>query len=702
MKVKLSNVGSIKNGTIELKDNALNVRYGANGIGKSTISKAIKLVCEGNELSVLTPFGSCEQPSVTIDNIKSVIQFDADYVNEYLFKSDLLNNSFELLINTTEYKNLKREIEIELNEFIKLVQNDSINKTINLLKEIRDTIKFNNDSTLSGSSKLQKSRNIGDITRRLKPEAMVYAANFISKNNYKWYKWFIEGKQYNLDEAKCPYCKQKLPNDFESVRSHLESTLKQTDVKSNAEMKEKIDETLGVISVSHNLLLQNAILTNHILTNEEQDMIFKFNDNLNTEIDKLVNLREFNPTTLKTQLVNGTLLNYLEINKPDMKFYDLENEKLVTELNELLKAIDKMISNVKYLEKLAKNFDNKIKETIYENSNYINEFLELSGIPYYVEIENHGHENFKSYLKPINAKEKVNEKSLSYGEKNAISLILFSLEVFSKEYSIVILDDPVSSFDSTKKYAMLYYLFLKENALLKNKTVLFFTHDFDIVIDLVCKSEFREFEKCCKHVTNKNGILNETKIIQKNLKKTFNHWEKNSKNNTISVIGRLVNLRKYIECIEGDNSASYHMLASLLHLKDEPDKQGVELSKNEREVAVDKISQYIEKFDYYNLLTEIKKNENLKKWYFDSKSDVEKLFILRVYLEVNQKKISKEDYNFMNFVNGAYHVENNELFSLNENQFSQVPQYIINICDDLICKGIPTIKKDKEQILNRY
>ena len=59
-------------------------------------------------------------------------------------------------------------------------------------------------------------------------------------------------------------------------------------------------------------------------------------------------------------------------------------------------------------------------------------------------------------------------------------------ECLSKKPSLIILDDPISSFDKNKKYAILEMLFRRDSdSCLKNKTVLMLTHDVEPIIDTV-------------------------------------------------------------------------------------------------------------------------------------------------------------------------------------------------------------------------
>ena len=73
---------------------------------------------------------------------------------------------------------------------------------------------------------------------------------------------------------------------------------------------------------------------------------------------------------------------------------------------------------------------------------------------------------------------------LSYGEKNAFALILFMYDVLKNNQQLIILDDPISSFDKNKKFAIIEKLFRGDNSF-KNKTVLMLTHDFEPIVDII-------------------------------------------------------------------------------------------------------------------------------------------------------------------------------------------------------------------------
>ena len=85
---------------------------------------------------------------------------------------------------------------------------------------------------------------------------------------------------------------------------------------------------------------------------------------------------------------------------------------------------------------------------------------------------------------------------------------------------LVILDDPISSFDGNKKFAIINVLFMGKKCL-KDRTVLLLTHEFNTVIDSIKNMShlFNPAPKAAFLSTN-NGVLSE-KDISKNDIKSF-------------------------------------------------------------------------------------------------------------------------------------------------------------------------------------
>ena len=88
---------AIDSGKIEITNNKLNIKFGINGTGKSTITRAIKYAIDSPHiLTELIPFKHRQSeikvvPEITInEEIKSVLIFNEEYLNQFLFKEDEL------------------------------------------------------------------------------------------------------------------------------------------------------------------------------------------------------------------------------------------------------------------------------------------------------------------------------------------------------------------------------------------------------------------------------------------------------------------------------------------------------------------------------------------------------------------------------------------------------------------------------------
>lgn len=106
--IAISNCNSVDRAEVVLTKGTLNIKYGPNGLGKSTLAKAIvsKIRGDGN-LQDLVPFkhrGNVEAapPKVEgIDDLASALVFDDDYVQQFVFQKDeVLKNSFDIFIKT--------------------------------------------------------------------------------------------------------------------------------------------------------------------------------------------------------------------------------------------------------------------------------------------------------------------------------------------------------------------------------------------------------------------------------------------------------------------------------------------------------------------------------------------------------------------------------------------------------------------------
>lgn len=717
MKINVENLGTIKKGNISLKLNNLNVKYGLNGTGKSTLSKGIVAMIKGNSLNEYRNYYSNSDPIVDINDndntgkqFKSVVIFNDDYVSQYLYKeSDIARNTYEIFINTKEYQNRLKEMNDILNDLVLSFKSEDINSLLIQLQDIVHDFKFNKQKKgekvpqISGTSVIAKGRKAENVLEKLDKQIVDYTDYFKSSNSNGWLKWFNEGENY-LIKDECPYCLNSLDRKKFSIKQRLiKNACDNSALKNNNQMKDHYSKIIDILNNEQKQSFDKVVNSSNTLEEKDQKIVYNVINLFSKEVEKIKSLQSVNATMVRRKYEEGDLTEFLQSNKLMIElFSNSENEKIAKIKDAAIKlnnSIDKTLQQQKELDKIVQKFSNNIAKTVEGKAQDINEFLKVAGIPYKISIQSVSDELYKTSLIPVNCTEKncPSKVSLSYGEKNCISLILFAYDAIANENDLIILDDPISSFDNNKKFAMLYYLFAKENALFDNKTVLMFTHDFEIIEDLMFKNKLNGKDiknnylaniSCAYVYITQEFILSEINILKNNIKSTIKKWRMYARDNNKSLLCRLTNLRKYCEYIKrtepeskcGTKRDTYEIISDLEHLRDTSRITGEKMDK-----AIIFIKEFIKDFDYDKSLKQYKDIKKLKRWYKNAKSANEKLQIIRIFIDVLSLSQNVETDNvFFDFVTQTFHIENNELFSLDEEKYERVPKYIISACDEFI------------------
>ena len=275
------------------------------------------------------------------------------------------------------------------------------------------------------------------------------------------------------------------------------------------------------------------------------------------------------------------------------------------------------------------------------------------------------------------------------GERNAFALVLFMYSVLKENPDLVVLDDPISSFDGNKKFAIINMLFMGKHSL-KNRTVLLLTHEFNTVIDAIYNMPYNfNPTPTAAFLTTKQGILQEKEITKADIK-SFGEIAHANISSDMDSLNKLVYLRRLLE-IENASGLAWQLLSNIFHKREKPEyhfSNGTPnrlMTPEEIQDATNEIkTNYISDFDYD---TEYQKTQDitvLKELYQNSGSNYEKLQIYRIMFNENSSNsVIKK------FVNEAFHIENDYLFQLNPCEYDTVPQYIIDECDKDILEICP-------------
>ena len=282
---------------------------------------------------------------------------------------------------------------------------------------------------------------------------------------------------------------------------------------------------------------------------------------------------------------------------------------------------------------------------------------------------------------------------MSWGERNAFSLVLFMHYALSQNPDLIILDDPISSYDNDKKYAIINRLFKNfgDSRSFYKQTVLMMTHDLEPIIDFIAHNKPTGGFVCASHLQNKNGIVIEKPIKDDDMQSQIHLLVNIISDENIDVVFRLISLRKYIELTEPteEKNRAYNIVSSVLKAKDKPDKKiGFDdyddLSEDEIAIGTAYIKKRISVFSYDSLIKDRLTPISLVESYKSETCNYFKLHLFRIILELDDKKAKIEDDNLLNYIHKTYHVENDFIYNLDFRKFEMIPEFIIKKCDDFI------------------
>lgn len=696
MELTIKNCNNIDSGKIEITKNKLNMKFGINGTGKSTLTRAIKYNIDSPELlKELVPFKHRNSetevvPEITTsEDLNSVLIFNEEYLNQFLFKEDeLISNSYEIFINTPEYKSTTEQIEQLLSEIKKVFSDDeSLNKIIsdfdNLSKSFATT-----QTGLSKSSALYKGLKEGNKIEHIPESLKGYSKLIKDKNCVTWLDWQNKGEQFLEISDDCPYCTSPTAEKKETIKSV--STLYDKNVIKNFTVIIDALKNLGeYFSESANSTLKTITEKQTGLEESEMNYIVVVKQQIDNLLIKLKDLKGISPVSFSDDENVEEKLKALKIN---IDLFDrFKAEKTTSIISSLNGSLDVVLAKVGLLQGEINKQKRIVKILIEKHRKSINSFLTNAGYKYTVEIINDNSGNYKLLLKHIESDGVINggKQHLSFGEKNAFSLVLFMYEALYKKPDLIVLDDPISSFDKSKKYAIMHMLFRgKSEECLLNKTVLMLTHDLDPIIDTV--KILKEFNNLCEanFLTTKNGLLTEKRIRKQNLL-SFAQICKCALETDLDDIVKLIYLRRHFEIID-DLGNEYQVLSNLFHkrkreeCKDQRKEIGNDLiSEADFNSGVTQIKEVIPSFDYSGFLRKIEDKQILKDLYNSSQNSYSKLNIFRI---IFNETISDIPNVLRKFINETFHVENELICQLNPNEYDLIPDFILEECNKFIAE----------------
>ena len=416
--IKIRNCNCIADADIHLEENALNIKYGANGTGKSTVCKAIfaKASDDAEKMAKLRPYGIEEndeehQPDVAEMPYSNVRVFDETYVNSYLFQgASFLENSYKVFLHSDKCEQLKEEINVLLAKLQNIFEeNEDVKELYGFLPKYFDTIKFSN-------GKIQKRGGVGEFLKgngggfenysEIKSYSPFYENRDMGTVS-KWAKWRNDGiKQMNGES--CPFCTHHMESDKISKENEIISKVFKNSALSTASaVLEYLQDAVeaGYIDVSAVENMQEYIgnkSKEDALFSELQQLAIETNYLL-TKINRIVSFRPMNVTHEQLQIIENSLDEMVIESRQLMKFYTTELIKQLVET--IYNNVEELKKNTGKLKGLFVQHEKKLEELIANRKEDINQFFTLAGFPYNFVIKGDGENKAISYLVPTDMTE---------------------------------------------------------------------------------------------------------------------------------------------------------------------------------------------------------------------------------------------------------------------------------------------------------
>lgn len=696
IKVVIKNCNNISNGELSLKKNKLNIKYGMNGTGKSTLSTAISLMSQGKSLDELKPFGSGENitPVITVsENIQNVRVFDEKFVNNVVFKeSEVIDNAFDVFVKTPDYEEKRAELDNRLSKL--KVDIDTKPQVIQLRNDISafaGKLELNAAGTSiknnTNYKAIIKKNNVYNIPKELKKYTPIISDEQICIN---WIDWKSKGDSFDT-KGICPYCSDDLKNGFDEEKKTFKETYKKSDAQNlkmildlfeNFKKYMPDDKYASIIACVKEEKEESAI-----------DVVLKAFLNEYIHISNQLNkLTLFDKNVFKQSDINDLdkILENMKLEKSVFNYFSNENFfGIVDMVNNSIEELRKEAINIRIA---IGKLQSVLKNTVLTSQRDINDFLESAGILYRVGIDLDESKRAIATLQYVSNTKSVQvdkiRDHLSWGERNAFSLVLFMFYAISENAELVVLDDPISSFDTNKKYAIIHRMFSKQSGNLPRsfykRTVLMLTHDFEPIIDFGVVGKLPAEALDTKFIKNNKGELRELDIeFKQDIKPVVQALASYIKNDALGVVHRIAFLRKYYEHNGIENHLdAYNVLSSLIHGRDKCRYMNNEdMPQSEIQAGCDEIKEWIIDFDYSNLFSEIYNEKKLSELYFEETNDYLKIQLFRALFELNPSKEIKEEDVLVKFINESYHIENDYAYYLDMIKYETVPEYVVNAID---------------------
>lgn len=521
MKICIKGYKNLENLELDLTDNKINMIFGMSGSGKSSISGALNDdECERNKT-----FGLDIEQLISVNDyteLPLISSYNKKTISEYVIEK---NNDevYQIFIDSeTDVKKAEKS----LSQMVANAENALMmsREKYNLLSNIKKDI----GSDLNRDMSLRKSAKILSFEQSLQQVKSISIVKEINELPPKKLDWYKAGILYiDQDEKLCPFCEKKISNKrmtklnkITTFESKAVESIKTIQSSRENDIFEGIDLTLKGIEKTKKQLIDIIIAL------KQYDQI----------VDSIDQIKKF---------------EYNNWSQPFQIGFELK-----TYFPEVYNAANKVLKNIRRLQRVMEDAHNNTKSVLSRRLNKINKYLMQMSIPYKIQAE-YANNKIKSY-RFIHINDNSNEDrsdALSEGERCIVSLLLFIFRCKKENSKLIIIDDPASSYDDFRR-SQIFKIIQNE---LKGQTILILSHDNVFakyaVVDKYNTDKIYYFENYGDQIKLTN--------ITKNDFGDFNEFVFDRLHSMTDYYQKIINLRMLFE--DKHNTYAYGYLSAILH-----------------------------------------------------------------------------------------------------------------------------------------
>lgn len=697
--IQIHNCNNIKEAALTIEPNKLNIIYGANGTGKSTMARVIvEAQKENSDLTPYTPFNqpNADAPAVTGDHFTRIALFNDDYINQYAYQKDsVIKDAFEVFVRNSEYDTAKAEVDAALLGLRTTFSEDADLQTLRTnISNLLGQIKLRKDNTLAKTGGGVKSILAGKGGIFSPPAPLTAMSPFMTDDRVVgWASWRMQGQTDYGQSGVCPFCATTDNESTRAVATAFVESFDKASVTFASSVKVALEALSGFLAegkLEELLSLFGAKDRVETLQIKLQKLGIEASS-INEKLDKLIN---FNASRVDRQNIRelDILLNSMQMDPfaYDEFFAGPSMHAIIERINE---QICVLVDKVNVLRGAIGKYQTIVAKKVQERQKDINELLESAGFRYRFVIRTSEDAQARAILQfvlPDGSESNIDVPSnnLSWGERHAFAMIMFMFDAIRQDADLIILDDPISSFDSSKKYALMHRLFLTRHRdkSLYQRTVLMLTHDFQPIIDYIqVGGRVMDAGAVSAHFCqNHHGTIVFTPIRKNvDIVSTVMLMGEIARDPRLDIAVRIGSLRKYIEHTVRyfHNTAIYNVLSSLVHGRNTPthDNCGESLlSPEEISDGVQQIKEYISDFDYDSIL-QLCAPANLLSNYTNTADSYSRIMLLRMYCERvpdARSRLASTNEVLLKYIDETFHIENDYVYMLDVRTFDIVPHHI--------------------------